>query len=119
MAVKKKTMKKPVVKKKKAAAKNTSKKSPAKKKRAVRKAPAKKKEAALKNAVRKPAVRILRRSEKNKMLAGVCGGIGKYFGIDPNIVRLVWIAVSLVGGIWSIITSIVVYAIAALVMPKE
>ena len=33
----------------------------------------------------------LYRSRKNKVLTGVCGGIGDYFGIDPVIVRLVFI----------------------------
>ena len=32
----------------------------------------------------------LYRSNINKMLCGVCGGIGEYFNIDPTIVRLIW-----------------------------
>ena len=32
----------------------------------------------------------LYRSNTNKMLCGVCGGIGEYFNIDPTIVRLIW-----------------------------
>ena len=31
-------------------------------------------------------------SENNKKIAGVCGGIGEYFNIDPTIVRILWIA---------------------------
>ena len=34
----------------------------------------------------------LYRSNTNKMLCGVCGGIGEYFNIDPTIVRLIWAA---------------------------
>ncbi|MFH1408681.1 MAG: PspC domain-containing protein [Nanoarchaeota archaeon] len=30
------------------------------------------------------------RSTKNRVIAGVCGGIGEYFNIDPVIVRVVW-----------------------------
>ena len=37
-------------------------------------------------------------SQKNKMLAGVCGGIADYFGIDPTIVRIIWLIVTLFGG---------------------
>ena len=38
----------------------------------------------------------LRRSRSNKMVAGVCGGLGEYLGIDPVFIRLVW-AVSIFG----------------------
>lgn len=114
MAAKKKTAKKAAVKK------GAAVKKQAKAKKAVKKAPAKKKSVAKpKLAVKKPAAKRLHRSEKSRMLAGVCGGIGEYFGIDPNIVRLVWIAVSLLGGVWSIITSMVIYAIAAGIIPKK
>ena len=34
----------------------------------------------------------LYRSNINKMLCGVCGGIGEYFNIDPTIIRLIWVA---------------------------
>ena len=40
----------------------------------------------------------LYKSETNKMLAGVCGGIAEYFNIDPTLVRLGWVVVcALVG----------------------
>ena len=32
----------------------------------------------------------LYKSNQNKMICGVCGGIGEYFGIDPTIIRLAW-----------------------------
>jgi phage shock protein C len=56
----------------------------------------------------------LYRSSKNKTLAGVCGGIAEYFGIDPTIVRLIWIALTLLGG-----SGILLYIIAYFVMPKN
>lgn len=34
--------------------------------------------------------RKLYRSNNNKMLCGVCGGIGEYLGIDPTLIRLLW-----------------------------
>ena len=53
----------------------------------------------------------LYRSNTNKMLCGVCGGIGEYFNIDPTIVRLIWAIF-----IWSG-PGILAYFIAALIMP--
>lgn len=55
----------------------------------------------------------LYRSERNRMLAGVCGGIGEYFNIDPTIVRLVWAVLS-VGG-----PGLIAYVIAMIIIPKE
>jgi phage shock protein PspC (stress-responsive transcriptional regulator) len=58
--------------------------------------------------------RKLYRSNSDKMIGGVCGGLGKYFDIDPTIVRLVFIALTLFGG-----PGIVVYLIMLLVVPAE
>ena len=35
--------------------------------------------------------KTLYKSDQNKMVDGVCGGIGEYFGIDPTIIRLGWV----------------------------
>ena len=40
----------------------------------------------------------LYRSKDNVMLAGVCGGIGEYFDIDPTLVRLAWVVLGFCGG---------------------
>ena len=56
----------------------------------------------------------LYKSNKNKMLDGVCGGIAEYFNIDPTIVRLGWIIFCLAGG-----SGVLGYIIAALVMPED
>jgi len=56
----------------------------------------------------------LYRSRKNRVLAGVCGGLGEYLNIDPVVVRLIWVAISLVWGF-----GIILYIIAALIMPEE
>ena len=37
----------------------------------------------------------LYKSNQNKMIDGVCGGIAEYFGIDPTVVRLIWALFSL------------------------
>jgi phage shock protein C len=56
----------------------------------------------------------LARSKSNRMLFGVCGGLGKYFGIDPTIVRLGFVLLALLDGI-----GIVIYIILAILMPQE
>ena len=55
----------------------------------------------------------LRRSATDVQICGVCGGIAEYFRIDSNLVRLIWIAISLFWG-----TGILFYILAAVLMPK-
>ena len=55
----------------------------------------------------------LRRSATDVKICGVCGGIAEYFGVDSNLVRLIWIAVSVFAG-----TGILLYILAAVLMPK-
>ena len=57
--------------------------------------------------------KTLKKSARNKMICGVCGGVAEYFGIDPTIVRLIWAILSLAYG-----TGVFAYVIAALVMPN-
>lgn len=56
----------------------------------------------------------LHRSRTDKMIGGVCGGLGEYFGIDPTIVRVVWVAVTLFGG-----AGILAYLILWIIMPQD
>lgn len=56
----------------------------------------------------------LYRSNRDSMLAGVCGGIAEYFDIDPTLVRLGWILFCAVGG-----SGIIAYIIAAIVIPRD
>ena len=49
----------------------------------------------------------------NRMICGVCAGIAEYLGIDPTVVRLLWAGLGLTG------TGILLYIIAALVMPEN
>jgi len=58
--------------------------------------------------------RRLYRSRTNVVLGGVCGGIGEYFGVDPTIVRLLWVIFALAGGIGGF-----VYIIAWIIIPEE
>ena len=54
----------------------------------------------------------LYRSESDKKLCGVCGGIAEYFEIDSTVIRLLWLTASLFIG-----SGILCYIICALVMP--
>lgn len=56
----------------------------------------------------------LYRSDKEKMLAGVCGGIAEYFNIDPTLVRLGWIVLACMAG-----GGVIAYIICAIVIPKK
>ena len=56
----------------------------------------------------------LYRSDENKMLAGVCGGIAEYFGVDPTLIRLAWGVCSLLGG-----SGLLAYILAAIIIPRD
>jgi len=57
----------------------------------------------------------LYRSDKNKVLGGVCGGLGEYLDIDPTVIRLVWVLFSLV----SMGIGILLYIMAWIIIPKK
>ncbi len=57
--------------------------------------------------------RKLYRSGSNRMICGVCGGLGEYFNIDPTIIRLIWALLACSG------TGIVAYLISAIVIPQD
>lgn len=59
--------------------------------------------------------RLFRTTGSEKMILGVCGGVSKYFDIDPTIIRVVF-AVFTVAGIG---TPIIIYLIMGLIMPSE
>lgn len=54
------------------------------------------------------------KSNDNKKLCGVCAGIAEYFDIDPTLVRLAWVAFTILGG-----SGIIAYIIAAIVIPDS
>jgi phage shock protein C len=56
----------------------------------------------------------LYRSQNERMLAGVCGGLGKFFGIDPTIMRLIFVVLALMGG-----PGLLIYIIMWIVVPEE
>ena len=64
------------------------------------------------DTVRRP--KELRRSRADRMVAGVCGGLGRYFGVDATIVRIVFSALVLAAG-----AGLVLYLIAWTIMREE
>lgn len=54
------------------------------------------------------------RSKKNRIIAGVCGGIGEYADIDPVIVRILFVLLSFGGG-----SGTLLYIILLIIMPEQ
>ena len=59
-------------------------------------------------------VKRLRRSRTDKVIAGVCGGVGQYFNIDPVIIRILWLLSFFGAG-----AGLLAYIVAWLVIPEE
>jgi phage shock protein PspC (stress-responsive transcriptional regulator) len=55
----------------------------------------------------------LLRSKSNRVLCGVCGGIGEYLNVDPTIIRLLCLLLGFTG------TGLIVYIAAAIIIPEE
>jgi len=53
-------------------------------------------------------------SKKDKMVGGVCGGLGEYFGIDATLVRLAWMLLICYGGV-----GLIPYLIAWIIAPQN
>jgi phage shock protein C len=56
----------------------------------------------------------LYRSRKERMIAGVCGGLGEYFNIDPTLVRILFVVGMIMGG-----PGLLAYLILLVVVPEE
>ncbi|MFP4116829.1 MAG: PspC domain-containing protein [Candidatus Aenigmatarchaeota archaeon] len=56
----------------------------------------------------------LYRTEDNRILGGVCGGIAEYFDVDPTLIRLLWVGFSLAFG-----GGLLAYIIALIIIPKK
>jgi len=57
----------------------------------------------------------LYRSKKDRRLCGVCGGLAEYFDVDPTIVRLIWLLLTLI----SSGKSLIIYLICCFIIPEE
>lgn len=61
-----------------------------------------------------PQRKQLYRSTDQRMIYGVCGGIGEYFDIDPNLVRVIFALLLFFGG-----SGILLYVVLAIILPDE
>ena len=52
---------------------------------------------------------------KDRMISGVCGGIAEYLNIDPTIVRLLWVIIS----IPTVFVGLIAYFIATIIVPEQ
>ncbi|MFC1800732.1 PspC domain-containing protein [Nanoarchaeota archaeon] len=58
----------------------------------------------------------LYKSKKNRVIAGVCGGIGEYFDVDPVLIRLIFVFLAVFTGF---VPGILFYITAWLIMPEK
>jgi phage shock protein C len=61
------------------------------------------------------SMKRLYRSKNDRMLGGVCAGLGEHLDIDPTVIRLVWAVITIL----SIGTGVVVYILAWILIPEE
>jgi phage shock protein PspC (stress-responsive transcriptional regulator) len=57
----------------------------------------------------------LYRSKKDRILGGVCVGLGEHLDVDPTVIRLIWAVVSVL----SIGTGIIIYILAWIIIPED
>jgi len=57
----------------------------------------------------------LKRSRSNRVIAGVCGGVGEYFNIDPVVVRIIWVLIAFMPGG----PGFLAYLVCALIIPED
>jgi len=61
-------------------------------------------------------MRKLYKSQDNKVLSGVIGGLGEYFNVDPVLLRVLWLLIVIFTGFFP---GLIAYIFAALVVPKK
>ena len=62
-----------------------------------------------------PDTKKLYRSRSNRMVFGVCGGLGNFFGIDPSLMRLLFV----IGTLFGFGTFIFIYIAIFIIVPEE
>ncbi len=62
------------------------------------------------------AVKRIYRSRSNRILAGVFGGLGEYYNVDPVLLRLAWVVITVFSGF---VLGLVAYLIAIVIMPPR
>ncbi len=67
------------------------------------------------DAAAAPPKRRLVRSDTDRRIAGVCGGLADYFDVDPTIMRVAWVITSIVAG--AVVFGVVAYLVAWFILP--
>lgn len=70
--------------------------------------------------VAEPSVQLgkrMTRSNTDRKIAGVCGGLAEYFSADPTVIRLLWVVVSIFGG--ACIGGVIAYIVAWFIIPAS
>ena len=63
-----------------------------------------------------PHGRRLTRSATDRKIAGVCGGLAEFFGVDATAIRLVWVVLSVICG--AVIGGVIAYLVAWMIIPR-
>jgi phage shock protein C len=58
--------------------------------------------------------RLLRRSRANRVIGGVCGGLGRYLGVDPVLLRVAFVVLAIAGG-----GGVLLYLVSWILIPEE
>jgi phage shock protein PspC (stress-responsive transcriptional regulator) len=61
-------------------------------------------------------VKRLYRSDRNRVFAGICGGLGEYLNVDPVLLRLIWLLVVIFTGV---VPGLVAYIIGIFIIPRS
>jgi phage shock protein C len=56
------------------------------------------------------------RSKESRMIAGLCGGLGKYWNTDPTLIRLIFVVILIITGI---IPALIGYLVGWIIVPEE
>jgi phage shock protein C len=58
--------------------------------------------------------KVLRRSRSHRIIGGVCGGLAEYFGVDPLLVRAIFVVIAIMAG-----SGLLLYILLWLLVPME
>lgn len=61
-------------------------------------------------------IKKLHRSKSNRIFAGICGGLGEYFEVDPVLIRLIWLLAIIFSGI---VPGLLAYILAIFIVPER
>ena len=59
--------------------------------------------------------KTLYRTHQGRMVAGVCSGLGEYFGVDPNLIRVIFLVLT----VFTAGVGVLIYLLAWIVIPEE